>query len=144
TTASTSRQPATTRSGMPARSTSSDRELPDAQAGTDELRWARIGALIDPVRRRVFEFVERAGPCTGGTVATELGLGRTLVAHHLERLERVGLVVTESAAPTGRAGRPSVVYALGTRPELPGRRYELLAELLAAADQPPTAPVIAL
>lgn len=100
---------------------------------TDDQRWSRLSALTDPVRRRVYEHVDRSSPCTRDEVADGLGLGRSIVTHHLARLEQEGLVVAEPGPRTGRPGRPAVLYRGGAPPELPGRRYELLARLLAGS-----------
>jgi predicted ArsR family transcriptional regulator len=109
----------------------------------DAQRWAQLGALTDPVRRRVYEQVDLAGSCTRDQIAARLDLSRSLVTHHLARLEHAGLVVGETEGPTGRAGRPAVLYRTGARPELPGRRYELLALLLATAAAAPTTRLLA-
>jgi predicted ArsR family transcriptional regulator len=103
----------------------------------DDQRWRRVASLVDPARRRVYELLDRTGPTTRDRLAADLGLGRTLVTHHLARLEQDGLVRSQQEAPTGRAGRPAVLFEVAARPELPGRRYELLAHLLAASGPDP-------
>lgn len=99
----------------------------------DGARWAQLAVLVDPARRALYEAVERGGPCTREQLVSETGMSRTLVSHHLSRLEAQGLVTATPGAPTGRAGRPPVLFALAGRPALPGRRYELLAGVLAEA-----------
>jgi predicted ArsR family transcriptional regulator len=99
----------------------------------DGRRWAQLAVLVDPTRRAVYDVVERAGPCSRDQLAFELGLSRSLVGHHLSRLEGEGLVTAVPGSSSGGVGRPPVLYALAARPGLPDRRYELLAALLAEA-----------
>ncbi|KHK98623.1 hypothetical protein LK09_06640 [Microbacterium mangrovi] len=99
-----------------------------------------VGALNDPVRRRLYRFVADAGgPVTRDAAANALGLPRSTVALHLERLVDAGALAATSRRPPGRggpgAGRPARLYT--TVPELaasiPERHYELAGALLAAA-----------
>ena len=101
---------------------------------------ARVAALGEPVRRRVYEHVAAAGPVDRDAVAEAVGIGRSLAAFHLDRLADAGLLVTSFRRRSGRtgpgAGRPAKFYA---RPSdtiavsLPPRRYELAADLFADA-----------
>ncbi|MFD8009486.1 helix-turn-helix transcriptional regulator [Streptomyces sp. NPDC058955] len=100
-----------------------------------------IVVLQDPVRRRLYEYVVAQGREVGRNEAAEgVGVGRTLAAHHLDRLTEAGLLESGSRRLSGRsgpgAGRPAKVYtrARGERSvSLPGRDYRTAAELLAEA-----------
>jgi predicted ArsR family transcriptional regulator len=98
-----------------------------------------IGTLHEPVRRAVYELaVARGAPVTRNDVADALGIGRTLAAHHLDRLVDAGLLEVSSARRTGGpgAGRPAKLYrraAVEHAASLPPRDYRLLAEVFAAA-----------
>ncbi|MFI0723693.1 helix-turn-helix transcriptional regulator [Streptomyces sp. NPDC021224] len=100
-----------------------------------------IAALQDPVRRRLYEYVAAQDREVGRNEAAEAaGVGRTLAAHHLDRLTEAGLLDSGSRRLTGRtgpgAGRPAKVYtrARGERSvSLPARDYRTAAELLAEA-----------
>ncbi|MFV0137992.1 helix-turn-helix transcriptional regulator [Streptomyces sp. HMX87] len=100
-----------------------------------------IAALQDPVRRRLYEYVAVRGREVGRNEASEaVGVGRTLAAHHLDKLVEAGLLESGSRRLTGRsgpgAGRPAKVY-MRARVErsvsLPARDYLTAAELLAEA-----------
>jgi len=100
-----------------------------------------VGALNDPVRRRLYRVVAAAAqPVTRDAAATALGLPRSTTAFHLERLVDAGVLSAENRRPPGRggpgAGRPARVYTVAA-PELvasiPERHYELAGDLLAAA-----------
>jgi predicted ArsR family transcriptional regulator len=108
-----------------------------------------LGLLAEPQRARIHAFLgSGSGPRTLQEVCQALGMGRTLAAFHLDKLEQAGLVAA-AAEPegTGRRGRPARRYEL-TRRELsasmPPRRYELLAEILlqAAGEHLPPEPFI--
>jgi predicted ArsR family transcriptional regulator len=102
---------------------------------------AAIRLLDEPVRRRLYEWVvEQGRPVGRDEVATALGVGRPLVAFHLERLADSGLLdsgyrrLNEKRGPG--AGRPARVYWRGEREfnvSLPARRYERVAEVFATA-----------
>ncbi|GGN12064.1 helix-turn-helix transcriptional regulator [Streptomyces fuscichromogenes] len=100
-----------------------------------------IGALQDPVRRRLYEYVAAQGREVGRNEAAEAtGVARTLAAHHLDRLAEAGLLDTGSRRLTGRsgpgAGRPAKVYTRARAERvvsLPARDYRTAAELLAEA-----------
>ncbi|HXG26625.1 MAG TPA: transcriptional regulator [Candidatus Binatia bacterium] len=100
----------------------------------------RLAALAEPVRRRLYEVVARAGePVDRDTAAERAGVGRPLAAFHLDRLVLAGLLGVEYRRRTGRtgpgAGRPAKFY-LRPRDEqvsvdLPPRSYDVAAEILA-------------
>src|SRR5215211_1605493 len=100
----------------------------------------RVAALADPVRRRLYELVARAGmPVDRDTAAAGAGIGRPLAAFHLDRLVAAGLPDVEFRRRSGRtrpgAGRPAKFY-LRRRDQdvsidLPARSYDVAAEILA-------------
>ncbi|MDP5228612.1 MULTISPECIES: helix-turn-helix domain-containing protein [Arthrobacter] len=100
-----------------------------------------IGALGDPTRRAVYDFLRRrGGECSKADVADGLGLAPSTAAFHLERLAEEGLLVhvfrrlNERRGPG--AGRPAKLYRVADAEILasvPERRYELAGELMAAA-----------
>src|SRR5689334_13581456 len=100
-----------------------------------------IGALHEPLRRAVYEHTVAAGePVSRNDVADALGIGRTLAAHHLDRLVDAGLLEVSYARLTGRtgpgAGRPAKLYRRGRAEHalsLPPRDYKVLAEIMADA-----------
>ena len=105
-------------------------------AGADDL--LALGVLAEPQRARIYGYlVSAAEPQTRQEVCDDLGIGRTLAAFHLDKLQRAGLVrVVRSDAPGGRRGRPPQRYAVSDRElsaTVPPRRYELLAEVLVRA-----------
>ncbi|MGR7002025.1 helix-turn-helix domain-containing protein [Yinghuangia aomiensis] len=87
-----------------------------------------LGALADPVRRALYRYVAAAsGPVGRAEAAEAVGVGRTLAAHHLDRLVDAGFLDAEFARPAGRggpgAGRPAKVYRRAAgRPPLRCRR----------------------
>ena len=96
--------------------------------------------LGDPVRRRLYELVARAGEPVDRDVAAEgVGIGRPLAAFHLDRLANAGLLDVVYRRRTGRsgpgAGRPAKFYLRPPETELsvqlPPRSYDLAAALLA-------------
>lgn len=100
----------------------------------------RIGVLSEPVRRRLYELVARAGsPVDRDTAAEQVGIGRPLAAFHLDRLVRAGLLDVEFRRRSGRtgpgAGRPAKFYIRPAGQEisvdLPPRSYDIAAEILA-------------
>lgn len=100
-----------------------------------------VGVLHEPLRRAVYERAVADGrPVSRNEIADALGIGRTLAAHHLDRLADAGLLAVSFARVSGRtgpgAGRPAKLYER-SRVEhalsLPPRQYRLLAEVLADA-----------
>src|SRR5829696_1726720 len=100
----------------------------------------RISALAEPVRRRLYELVARAGtPVDRDTAAERAGIGRPLAAFHLDRLVAAGLLDVVFRRRSGRtgpgAGRPAKFYVRPAGQEisidLPERSYDVAAEILA-------------
>ena len=93
------------------------------------------------MRRRVYEYVSaQPGAVSRDETASALGIGRSLAAHHLDRLAAANLLDVEYARRSGRtgpgAGRPAKLYRTAAREvaaRLPQRRYEVAAELFASA-----------
>jgi len=107
--------------------------------GSDPI--AAIGALSEPVRRRLYVYVAEQHDAVGrDDAAAALGIGRPLAAFHLDRLARDGLLDVEYRRRSGRsgpgAGRPAKLYRRSRREwavSLPARRYGVAAELFARA-----------
>jgi len=101
---------------------------------------AGIGALADPTRRALYEFVvSRPEPVGREEAATALDLPGHKANFHLDRLVDEGLLEVEFRRLTGRtgpgAGRPAKLYRRADRDwsvSLPPRRYDLVGHLLAA------------
>ncbi|HUH08401.1 MAG TPA: hypothetical protein VML96_11450, partial [Egibacteraceae bacterium] len=81
-----------------------------------------------------------AQPVTREDASRELGLERSLVAYHLDKLVDEGLLTVSFARPEGRtgpgAGRPAKRYeraAAEFSVSIPPRSYELAAQLLVRA-----------
>jgi predicted ArsR family transcriptional regulator len=98
-----------------------------------------VGALREPVRRAVYEFVvAQAQPVSRNEVADAVSIGRTLAAFHLDKLAESGLLETSFAPRAGGpgAGRPAKLYRRSEAElsvSLPPRDYRLLAGVLADA-----------
>lgn len=99
-------------------------------------------SLDDPHRRRLYEHVvASAGPVTRDSASAALGLDRSLVAYHLDKLVEEGLLATSFARPEGRrggpgAGRPAKHYQRADREfavTVPERDYGLAADVFARA-----------
>jgi len=100
---------------------------------------ARLAALDEPIRRRLFEYVRRSSEPVGREDAAEaVGIGRSLAAYHLDKLAEHRLLTVTYRRPGGRggpgAGRPAKFYS-APKGELsvsvPARDYEFVARLLA-------------
>ncbi len=104
-------------------------------------RVTRLGALADPVRRRLYRFVaEQPGAVSRDQAATGVEVPRHTAKFHLDRLVEEGLLVTEFKRLTGRtgpgAGRPAKLYRRSGREvvvSVPSRRYDLAGQVLADA-----------
>jgi predicted ArsR family transcriptional regulator len=102
-----------------------------------------IAALEDPVRRRIYEGVRRAGRAvTREEVADDVGISRKLAAFHLDKLLERGLLTSHYARPPGRSGRGAGRSAKYYRPSeiqieisIPERHYDLAGSLLVDAIQ---------
>lgn len=100
-----------------------------------------LGALIEPLRRRVYEYVASLNAeVSRDGVASALGVARSVAAFHLDKLVDAGLLDVDYRRPPGRrgpgAGRPAKWYrrvAGEVTVSVPERRYDLAAELLARA-----------
>ena len=105
-----------------------------------------LGVLMEPQRRRVYEFLAASTESVSLTEASEaLEIGRTLCAFHLNKLVEAGFV--EVTTPeSGRRGRPAQRYIASRREisaSVPARHYELVAQVLlsAANEQQPAEPL---
>lgn len=104
-------------------------------------RVTRLGALADPVRRRLYRFVaEQPGAVSRDQAASGVEVPRHTAKFHLDRLVDEGLLVTEFKRLTGRsgpgAGRPAKLYRRSGREvvvSVPSRRYDLAGQVLADA-----------
>lgn len=104
-------------------------------------RVTRLGALADPVRRRLYRFVaEQPGAVSRDQAASGVEVPRHTAKFHLDRLVEEGLLVTEFKRLTGRtgpgAGRPAKLYRRSGREvvvSVPSRRYDLAGQVLADA-----------
>jgi predicted ArsR family transcriptional regulator len=100
-----------------------------------------VAALEEPTRRRLYEHVVRQpGPVGRDEAAAAVDVPRSTAAFHLDRLADEGLLDVVYERRSGRtgpgAGRPSKLYRRSDREvsvSLPGRRYDLVGQLLAAA-----------
>ncbi len=104
---------------------------------------AGIGALADPVRRALYEYVAAQPGAVGREAAAKaVRVPVHTAKFHLDRLCEEGLLVTEYRRLSGRtgpgAGRPAKLYRRADRQfavSLPERRYELAGHILATAVQ---------
>jgi predicted ArsR family transcriptional regulator len=103
-------------------------------------RWEAVGALVDSMRRALFDYVRRQDhPVTREEAADAQGVSRNLAAFHLDKLVEVGLLQARYEAPPdqprGRGRTPKVYLPSGDGLTLtvPERRYELVAQILADA-----------
>jgi predicted ArsR family transcriptional regulator len=105
--------------------------------------WSAIGALADPVRRRLYEYVvASAEPVSREQAARGADVPLHSARFHLDRLVEEGLLVADQRRLTGRsgpgAGRPAKVYRRApgaVAVSLPGREYDLVGRIMAAAVQ---------
>jgi predicted ArsR family transcriptional regulator len=102
---------------------------------------AAVAALAEPTRRRLYDHVVRQpAPVSRDEAAAAVGVPRGTTAFHLDRLVADGLLDVHFERRTGRtgpgAGRPAKLYRradCAVEVSLPGRRYDLAGDLLAAA-----------
>lgn len=100
-----------------------------------------VSALAEPTRRALYEHVVAQHDWVSRDEAAEaLGLRRGITAHHLDRLEADGLLVSDHQRRNGRtgpgAGRPAKVYRRareGFEVSFPPRRYDLAGRMLSDA-----------
>jgi predicted ArsR family transcriptional regulator len=105
-----------------------------------ESQWDAVAALVDAVRRALFDYVRRQDhPVTREEAADAQGVSRNLAAFHLDKLVEVGLLRARYEAPPdqprGRGRTPKVYEPAsdGITLTVPERRYELIGEILADA-----------
>ncbi|MCW2545120.1 MAG: transcriptional regulator [Frankiales bacterium] len=96
----------------------------------DAAQWSRLALLADPVRRSVFELLAADIELTREQVADQAGISPSLAAHHLGKLTEAELIEKLPGIARGREGRPPAHYRRARLPQLPGRRPELLTDLL--------------
>jgi predicted ArsR family transcriptional regulator len=100
-----------------------------------------LSALVDPIRRRLYDYVAgQDSPVRREAAAAAVGISRTLAAYHLDRLTEAGLLAATYARPEGQggpgAGRPAKHYQRSSEEvsvTVPPRTYALLARLLTDA-----------
>jgi predicted ArsR family transcriptional regulator len=106
-----------------------------------EKNAAGIGALAEPLRRKLYLFVcAQTTPVSRDQAADAVGVARHQAKFHLDRLEAEGLLEADYARLTGRtgpgAGRTAKRYRRARRDiavSLPEREYELAGRLMAEA-----------
>jgi len=95
-------------------------------------------ALGDPTRRAIYIAIRQsAESVTASHIAELFSLHPNVARHHLDRLAANGYLEVSHRRPNGRtgpgAGRPAKCYratAKQVEVHIPGRRYDLLVELL--------------
>jgi predicted ArsR family transcriptional regulator len=103
--------------------------------------YSAIGALADPVRRRLYAYVVASDGGVGREeAAREVGVAPHTARFHLDKLVDEGLLAVDQRRLTGRtgpgAGRPAKVYRRADAEvavSLPDREYDLVGHVLAAA-----------
>ncbi|MFD8479401.1 helix-turn-helix transcriptional regulator [Kitasatospora sp. NPDC059673] len=101
--------------------------------------YAALGALGDPVRRRLYWHVAAAPEEVGRDAAAEAaGISRSLAAFHLDKLVEAGLLAVSYRRLSGRtgpgAGRPAKLYRRAEGEfavSVPPRSYDAAGRLLA-------------
>ena len=104
-------------------------------------RIAAVASLADAKRLQLFELVAASPrPVGRDEVAESVGMARSTVSFHLDRLVQDGLLAVEFHKAPGKAGpgsgRPAKMYrrAAGeVGATVPDRNYDLAGELMAAA-----------
>ncbi|HZB49641.1 MAG TPA: helix-turn-helix domain-containing protein [Mycobacteriales bacterium] len=103
-------------------------------------RWQAAAALVDRTRRALYDYVRRQDhPVSREEAADAQRVSRNLAAFHLDKLVEAGLLRARyeapAGAPRGRGRTPKVYEATGdgVAVTVPERRYELVAQILAAA-----------
>jgi predicted ArsR family transcriptional regulator len=106
----------------------------------DDRSWQVVAALVDPVRRSLYEHVRREGrPVTREEAAQAVDISRGLAAFHLDKLVELGVLRARYEAPAeqprGRGRTPKVYEATDhvLTLSMPPRQYELVATILADA-----------
>ncbi len=101
----------------------------------------KLGALDEPVRRKLYLFVSgQSAEVSRDQAARAGGVSRALAAFHLDKLVEAGLLETTFRRLSGKtgpgAGRPSKLYRRARTQvdiTLPARRYEWAAQVLTQA-----------
>jgi predicted ArsR family transcriptional regulator len=106
-------------------------------SGLDRSIGHLAAALGDPTRRGIYLAVRQsAEPVTSGRIAELLAIHPNVARHHLDKLAEEGYVRITHQRRNGRtgpgAGRPAKCYEATSKSVSihPGRRYDLLVELL--------------
>jgi len=109
----------------------------------DELgdRVARVAALAEPVRRRLYRYVAaQPEPVSRDQACEGLGIARHTAKFHLDKLVEEDLLVTSFKRLSDRrgpgAGRPTKLYQRSDRElsvTVPERRYDIAGQLMARA-----------
>lgn len=102
---------------------------------------AALGLLVEPARRRLYDWVVAQGRPVGREEAAKaVKITRALATFHLDRLHAGGLLAAGYRRLSGRvgpgAGRPARVYWRADREfsvSVPDRRYSRVAQLFASA-----------
>jgi predicted ArsR family transcriptional regulator len=100
-------------------------------------RWPAVAALLDQVRRALYDYVRRQDhPVSREEAAGSQSISRGLAAFHLDKLVDVGLLKARTDQPRhrrGRGRRPKVYEPAGDGlvVTFPQREYELVGEILA-------------
>lgn len=118
-------------------------ENPSTSTSLDTEQLDPLCSLEDSTRRTLYEYIAaQHEPVTRDQASSALGIDRSTVVYHLDRLVEEGLLVASFARPAGRggpgAGRPAKRYQRSEREfavSVPPRDYRLAAELLARAVQ---------
>lgn len=114
-------------------------KIGDNPQGSSSRRWQAVAALVDPVRRALYEFVRgQRRPVTREQAADAVDVSRNLAAFHLEKLVEVGMLQARYEAPAqprGRGRTPKVYEATsdGLTLTVPQRHYDLAGTILADA-----------
>ncbi|WP_414941331.1 helix-turn-helix transcriptional regulator [Amycolatopsis sp. cmx-11-51] len=111
--------------------------VPDPD-GLDAPSIAAVAALDDDLRRGMYAYARRTRrPVTRDETAAAVGVSRKLAAFHLDKLVAAGLLRSGFAAgPAVKVGRKPKVYEPvdeAVQVQLPARRHEILAGILAEA-----------
>lgn len=100
-----------------------------------------IGALAEPIRRSLYDYVTaQPAPVGREEAAQAVGIALHTAKFHLDKLVDEGLLEMEFKRLSGRtgpgAGRPAKLYRRSQREfsvSLPPRRYDLVGDILATA-----------
>ena len=79
---------------------------------TDTSLQLQARALGDPTRHSIFRYVVDSATLVDVAELTEhMGLNHNAIRQHLSRLVEAGLLLEQSAPPSGR-GRPRLLYSI--------------------------------